>query len=227
MSKLDKFLEYHKKRKKISCITAYDASMSKFLESQGVNIILVGDSLGQVIKGKNNTHDVTFDEIIYHTNCVKSGINKTISNCIIVYPADDFENAKLLDEMYKYYTAGYDVICPSRFMKGGIIKNCPLLKFLIVRSVSLCLLLFSNLKIKDPTNGFRFFSRSIINEFPIESIQGFAYSLELLVKAKKSNKYKILEIPSIWIERDDRKSNFKIIKWSRQYLKWFFLAIFK
>ncbi len=156
---------------------------------------------------------------------VKSGIKKTKSDCIIVYPADDFENAKLLDEMYKYYRAGFDVVCPSRFMKGGIIKNCPLIKYLIVKTVSVCLQIFSNLSIKDPTNGFRFFSRKIINKFPIESKKGFAYSLELLVKAKQNN-FKIVEIPSKWMERNDRKSNFKIFQWSRQYLKWFFLAIF-
>jgi len=156
---------------------------------------------------------------------VKSGISKTESSGIIVYPADDFENAKLLDKMYEYYLQGYDVICPSRFMKGGVIKNCPLIKYLIVKSVSLCLLILSDLKIKDPTNGFRFFSNRVISKFPIESQQGFAYSLELLVKAKKNN-FKIIEIPSRWLERSDRKSNFKIFKWSRQYLKWFFLAIF-
>ena len=50
MSKLSKLLDLYKRGKKISCITAYDASMSKYLESSGVDIILVGDSLGQVIK---------------------------------------------------------------------------------------------------------------------------------------------------------------------------------
>ena len=56
MSKLSKLLDLYKRGKKISCITAYDASMSKYLESSGVDIILVGDSLGQVIKGEKTTH---------------------------------------------------------------------------------------------------------------------------------------------------------------------------
>ena len=61
--------------------------------------------------------------------------------------------------------------------------------------------------------------------YKIQSTNGFAYSLELLVKAKKDNS-KIIEIPSTWIERNDRKSSFKILKWSKDYLRWFFLAIF-
>ena len=67
------------------------------------------------------------------------------------------------------------------------------------------------------------FSRKFLNSESIKSKEGFAYSIELLIKAKKQ-KLKIIELPSIWIERKDRKSSFKIFKWSRAYLKWFFLA---
>tara|TARA_B100001964_G_C14175006_1_gene573398 strand:- start:166 stop:852 length:687 start_codon:yes stop_codon:yes gene_type:complete len=156
---------------------------------------------------------------------VKTGIYKSNSSAIIVYPADDFNNGTLLDQMYQEFKNGYDIVCPSRFMSGGVIKNCPLLKYLIVRTVSFFLYHLSNIKVKDPTNGFRLFSRRLINKIPIESKLGFAYSIELLVKAEKNN-FKIKELPSIWIERDDRKSNFKIFKWARQYLKWFFFGIF-
>jgi len=156
---------------------------------------------------------------------IKAGIIKSHSESVIIYPADDYNNAHLLDRMYVLFENGYDVVCPSRFMKGGIIKNCPLIKLLIVRLVSFFLYNLSNINVKDPTNGFRLFSKKLINKHLIESKNGFACSLELLVKAKKNN-FKIIEIPSIWIERNDRKSNFKILKWSKNYLKWFFIAIF-
>lgn len=156
---------------------------------------------------------------------IKTGIKNSTSNCKIIYPADDFNNGFLLDKMYSFFLDGYDVVCPSRFMKGGVFKNCPLIKYLIVKFVSFTLFYFSKMNIKDPTNGFRLFSRKLIDNHPIESKSGFAYSLELLLKAKKNN-YKIIEIPSVWIERNDRKSSFKILKWAREYLKWFLLAIF-
>ena len=127
--------------------------------------------------------------------------------------------------MYLLYKEGYDVVCPSRFMKEGYIKNCPLIKFLIVKIVSFLLYYLSNVKIKDPTNGFRLFSKKFVDNNNIESKKGFAYSLELLVKGRKKNT-KIIEIPSIWIERKDRKNSFKIFKWSGEYLRWFFYAIF-
>ena len=59
-------------------ITGYDASIAKYLEALQVDIILVGDSLGQVIKGEKSTHNVSLDEIIYHTSCVRSGLTDTV-----------------------------------------------------------------------------------------------------------------------------------------------------
>ena len=156
---------------------------------------------------------------------IKRGLNESKSEAAIVYPADDFFNAKILDEMYLLSKKGYEIVCPSRFIKGGLIKNCPLIKFLIVKCVSITLYYFSSLKIKDPTNGFRLFSNNVLKNYKIESTLGFSYSLELLVKSHLDHR-KIIEIPSIWIERLDKKSNFKILKWSKDYLKWFFKVIF-
>ncbi len=156
---------------------------------------------------------------------IKNGLKNSKSEAAIIYPADDFFNAKLLDRMYEFKKKGYDIVCPSRFIKGGKIKNCPLIKYLIVRIVSIILFYFSSLKIKDPTNGFRLFSYDVLKSYKIESTLGFSYSLELLIKSHLDNK-KIIEIPSIWIERDDQRSNFKIIQWSKDYLRWFFKAIF-
>ena len=156
---------------------------------------------------------------------VKFGLKNVSSDAAIIYPADDFFNANILDEMYDYKKKGYDIVCPSRFIKGGKIKNCPLIKFIIVKIVSLLLFYISSLKIKDPTNGFRLFSREVLDNYEIESTLGFSYSLELLIKSHL-DKRKVIEIPSTWIERNDQKSNFKILKWSKDYLRWFFKAIF-
>ena len=157
---------------------------------------------------------------------VKSGFYHSKSEVVVMYPADDFQNGLLLDKMYEYFLNGYDVICPSRFMKGGIMKNCPLLKSILVRIASFTLYYFARIKTKDPTNGFRMFSRKLLNNVSIKSNEGFAYSIELLVKAKHLN-LNIIEVPSIWIEREDRKSSFKIIKWSKSYIKWYLLAFFR
>ena len=78
MNKIHRLLKSYHNGKKISCITGYDASIAKYLEGSQVDIVLVGDSLGQVIKGEKSTHNVSLDEIIYHTSCVRSGLTDTL-----------------------------------------------------------------------------------------------------------------------------------------------------
>jgi len=55
---------------KISCLTAYDASFSAVIDNAGIDIMLVGDSLGMVIQGQNTTVPVTIEDMVYHTRAV-------------------------------------------------------------------------------------------------------------------------------------------------------------
>jgi len=81
----------------------------------------------------------------------------------------------------------------------------------------------AKVKTKDATNGFRFFSRRVIENIEIESTTGFIYSLEYLVKSIENN-YKIARFPAKWIERKKGQSRFTILKWSLDYLYWYFYA---
>lgn len=66
-----------KGNEKITMLTAYDYSMASFLEEAGVDSILVGDSLGMVFQGHDNTLSVTIEEMLYHTKAVKQGAKNT------------------------------------------------------------------------------------------------------------------------------------------------------
>ena len=57
---------------KIACLTAYDASFAALLDQTGVDIILVGDSLGMVVQGQDSTVSVTMEDMIYHSQCVSA-----------------------------------------------------------------------------------------------------------------------------------------------------------
>lgn len=54
----------------IAALTCYDSSFAVLLEDSGVDVLLVGDSLGMVIQGKNSTLSVSMEDMIYHTKCV-------------------------------------------------------------------------------------------------------------------------------------------------------------
>ncbi len=67
------FTEMKKNGEKISMITAYDYYTARLAEEVGMDLILVGDSLGMVFQGQENTLPVTVEEMIYHTKTVKRG----------------------------------------------------------------------------------------------------------------------------------------------------------
>ena len=61
---------------KIACLTAYDASFAALLDQAGVELVLVGDSLGMVIQGHDSTVPVTMDDVLYHTRAVARGLHR-------------------------------------------------------------------------------------------------------------------------------------------------------
>jgi 3-methyl-2-oxobutanoate hydroxymethyltransferase len=63
---------------KITALTAYDYSFARILDQAGIDILLVGDSLGSVIQGKENTLPVTMDDMIYHTKAVARGCQRAL-----------------------------------------------------------------------------------------------------------------------------------------------------
>tara|TARA_Y100000590_G_scaffold395142_1_gene474878 strand:- start:7944 stop:8681 length:738 start_codon:yes stop_codon:yes gene_type:complete len=155
---------------------------------------------------------------------IKKGLYFGNSDCVIVYPADDFLNCELIDTMYKKFTEGNDIVVASRFIKGGSMKNCPIIKSILVRLASSSLYLLSSIPVRDASNGFRLFSRKLLELVNIESKVGFAYSLELLSKCNRL-KFKIAEIPAQWEERSEGSSRFKIFSWLPQYLRWYFYGL--
>ncbi len=60
----------------IACLTAYDASFSRGVDDAGVDVVLVGDSLGMVIQGHDTTVPVTVDDVVYHSRCVARGLRR-------------------------------------------------------------------------------------------------------------------------------------------------------
>lgn len=62
--------------RKITMLTAYDFTMARLLDQAGVDVILVGDSLGMVVQGLENTVPVTLDEMLYHGRCVSRGLSR-------------------------------------------------------------------------------------------------------------------------------------------------------
>src|SRR5512138_2067201 len=73
-----KLLIMKKEGEKIAMLTAYDFLVARYLDQVGIDIILVGDSLGNVVQGHDTTLPVTVDDMIYHAKAVKRGVRNAL-----------------------------------------------------------------------------------------------------------------------------------------------------
>jgi glycosyltransferase involved in cell wall biosynthesis len=151
---------------------------------------------------------------------VMTGFAASAAPLVLMYPADDDYNAPMLDKMVALGQAGCDIVCASRFMHGGTMVGCPLLKAALVRSANFTLRHLARLPTTDASNGFRLFSRRVIERIAVESDQGFCYSIELLVKAHRLG-WRIGEVPAQWFERRHGESRFRVLQWLPAYLRWY------
>jgi dolichol-phosphate mannosyltransferase len=151
---------------------------------------------------------------------VLAGFAASSAPIVVVYPADDDFNAGIIDRMAALMNEGCDVVCASRFMPGGTMQGCPWLKAALVRTAAFTLHHLAALPTRDPTSGFRMFSRRVIEQIDIESRDGFCYSIELLVKAHRLG-WRIGEVPALWFERQHGASRFRVLKWLPAYLRWY------
>jgi dolichol-phosphate mannosyltransferase len=154
---------------------------------------------------------------------VMTGFAASTAPFVLMYPADDDTNAAMLDRMIALARAGCDIVCASRFMPGGAMVGCPLLKAALVRSANFTLRHVARVPTTDASNGFRMFSRRVVERIPVESEAGFCYSIELLVKAHRLG-WRIAELPVRWFERRHGASRFQVIKWLPAYLRWYVYA---
>lgn len=73
---LSTFARMKQAGEKIACLTAYDASFAAALDAAGVDLVLVGDSLGMVVQGRETTVPVTMDDMVYHASIVARGLGR-------------------------------------------------------------------------------------------------------------------------------------------------------
>lgn len=91
--------------KPIACLTAYDYSLARVADGAGVDVILVGDSLGNVIQGRDSTIPVTVDDIVYHTRCVVPACPRALVMADMPF--------------LSYSSEGDALACAARLMKEG------------------------------------------------------------------------------------------------------------
>ena len=129
---ITKLLAMHAEQEKIIMLTAYDSTMSALLNRCGVEVILIGDSLGNVIQGHSSTTPVTVEQMAYHTECVARA--NTHAFLITDLPFASYgDPVQALDSAAELMRAGADMVK----LEGGD-WQVDIIQYLVERSVPVC-----------------------------------------------------------------------------------------
>jgi 3-methyl-2-oxobutanoate hydroxymethyltransferase len=129
---ISKLLAMRAEGEKIAMLTAYDSTMSALLNRCGVDTILIGDSLGNVIQGHSSTTPVTVEQMAYHTECV----SRANSHAFIIADlpfASYGDPVQALDSAAELMRAGADMVK----LEGGD-WQIDIIQYLVERSVPVC-----------------------------------------------------------------------------------------
>lgn len=129
---ISKLLTMRAEGEKITMLTAYDSTMSALLNRSGVETILIGDSLGNVIQGHSSTTPVTVEQVAYHTTCVARA--NTHAFIIADLPFASYgDPVQALDSAAELMRAGADMVK----LEGGDWQT-DIIQYLVERSVPVC-----------------------------------------------------------------------------------------
>lgn len=158
------------------------------------------------------------------SGAIRTGINFSKGQRILITMADLCDDLSQISKLVKLVPLKADIACPSRYSKGGRQElNAPL-KVGFPKLAGLLLKLFTGIPTSDPTNSFKMYSGNFVRNIELSSTKSFSVTLEIIAKAHVLGK-KIIEIPTVWRDRQFGKTNFKLWTSVISYFPWFCLAL--
>src|SRR5262249_52499166 len=155
---------------------------------------------------------------------LRHGFAVASGEAVVVTMADGSDEPGDIPRLLAKLREGYDVVAASRYMRGGRQLGGPWVKGLLSRLAGRSLNLLAGVPTSDVTSAFRMYRKAALDRLVLESDQGFELALEITVKAHLAG-MRIAEIPTIWHDRVEGKSNFKLMRWLPRYLRWWLLAL--
>lgn len=180
---------------------------TKELIAQGKNVKLLKNKYGRGV-----------------LKAIKTGLETVDKDAVLVAMGDLSDDMAAVDKMFDMLNQGYDLVCGSRYMKGGKQIGGPPLKTFMSRMAGISLHLLTGIPTHDISNSFKLYSRKMLEKINIESTGGFEIGMEIVVKAYTMG-YKIGEVPSVWKDRSAGESKFMLWKWLPKYLHWYWFAV--
>ncbi|HAF44496.1 MAG: 3-methyl-2-oxobutanoate hydroxymethyltransferase [Sideroxydans sp. GWF2_59_14] len=130
---LSKLQSMRDKGEKIAVLTCYDASFATLMETNGVDVLLVGDSLGMVVQGRESTLPVTIEQMAYHTACVVSGAQQAFVIADMPFGTSQFSARETFGHAVQLMQAGAEMVK----LEGGA-EMAETVAFLTSRGIPVC-----------------------------------------------------------------------------------------
>lgn len=198
---LPRLREMRAKGEPIAMLTCYDASFAALLDSQGVDCILVGDSLGMVIQGRGDTLPVSVDEMAYHTRCVARGLSAAWLIADLPFGAYQASPEQAFASAVALMQAGAKMVK----VEGGA-WLAPTVAFLVERGIPVCAHLGLTPQSVHALGGYRVQGRSddeaarlLADARALEAAGAAMVVLELVPAALAERVTQALGIPTIGI----------------------------
>ena len=157
-------------------------------------------------------------------NAIKTGFETIDNGVVLVVMADLSDDLDKVDEMFKKINEGYDIVCGSRYMRGGEQIGGPRIKKFLSRLAGVSLHYLSGIPTHDVTNSFKMYTKEVLKDIKIESKGGFELGMEIVVKVFLKG-YRVTEVPSTWRDREKGKSRFRLWRWLPKYIYWYLFAL--
>lgn len=154
---------------------------------------------------------------------IRFGMDRAAAPVVVVTMADGSDDPRQIDDLVRLVERGVVVAAASRYMPGGQQVGGPLVKRMLSRGAGRSLYWFARVGTRDPTNSFKAYDRRFVERVGIESEDGFEIGLELTAKARRM-RLPVAELPTIWLDRPAGDSNFQLVHWLPQYLRWYRFA---
>ena len=119
-----------------------------------------------------------------------------------------------------------DIACPSRYCAGGVQQLKPSLKVWAPKVAGRLVKWLTGMPTYDPTNSYKLYSSSVLRSITLTSTVSFSVTLEIMAKAHCLG-YRIVEVPTVWSDRQHGKSNFDLRRALFAYFPWLCLALLR
>ena len=157
-------------------------------------------------------------------NAIRTGFEEAKGEILVMMAVDRTDDPEVLNKMYEKIQEGFDIVCPTRYSKGGRTDARLSMKSLLSRLAGISTPLILGIPTSDLTYSYKMFRKEILKKVKLESGDGFEFAEELVIKAHFKG-YRIVEVPCVWKDRLYGKSKFKLMRWLPIYIKWYLLGI--